>query len=93
MGVQESREAIRSGRDQMEIGLKQLKHANDTYERSKFRLTQTANLKDRQPSEVLLAIRTLNASNLAYLMAIRDHDKAQLRLAILTGALGNQCGN
>jgi outer membrane protein TolC len=88
MGVQESREAIHSGRDQMDMGLLQVKHAADAFERSKARFTQAANLKDRSPSEVLLAIRALNASNLAYLLAIRDHDKAQLRLAVLTGTIG-----
>ncbi|HYV36418.1 MAG TPA: TolC family protein [Gemmataceae bacterium] len=90
MGVQESREAVLSGRDQMDIGVKQLKHASDSYERSKFRLKEAPNIKDRSPSEVLLSIRALNAANLAYLMAIRDYDKAQLRLAILTGAIGSK---
>jgi outer membrane protein TolC len=87
MGVQEARDAALSGRDEMDLGQKQLKHGVDAYERTKNRFMQ-ANIKDRSPSEVLLSIRALNLSHLAYLMAIRDHDKAQLRLAVLTGLVG-----
>jgi outer membrane protein TolC len=89
MGVQEAREAVRSGHDQMDLGLQQLKLATDAFDRSKSRFMQSPNLKERSPSEVLLAIRSLNAAHLGYLMAIRDHDKAQLRLAILTGLVAH----
>jgi outer membrane protein TolC len=88
MGVQEAREAVLSGRDQMDLAEKQLKYANDAYERSKVRLEKSPNVKDRSPTEVLLAIRSLNAAHLAYVLAIRDYDKAQLRLTILTGLVG-----
>ena len=90
LGVQEAREIILSSRDQMNIGQHRLAHASDALERSKFRFAQ-APIKDRSANDVLLAIRALNASNLAYLLSIRDHDKAQLRLAILTGMIGGRC--
>jgi outer membrane protein TolC len=87
MGIQEARDASLSGREQMDLGQQQLKHAVDAYDRTKNRFTK-ANIKDRSPSEMLLTIRALNLSHLAYLTAIRDHDKAQLRLAVLTGLVG-----
>jgi len=90
MGVQESREAVLSARDQLTMGLNQLKHATAACERSEYRLTQSPFAKDRSPTEVLLAIRTLREANLAYLAAIRDHNQAQLRLAILTGAIATR---
>jgi outer membrane protein TolC len=91
MGVQEAREAVQSGREQMDLAEQQLKHANNAYERSKQRLMQAPNLKDRSPSEVLLALRSLNGAHLAYVMAIRDYDKAQLRLFVLTGSAHEDC--
>jgi outer membrane protein TolC len=91
LGVQEAREAVLSGRDQMDLAQQQLKHANDAYERSKQRFMQSPNPKDRSPSEVLLAIRSVNAAHLGYVLAIRDYDKAQLRLLVLTGGVGRDC--
>jgi outer membrane protein TolC len=93
MGVQEAREAVLSGRDQMDLGEKQVKDATKAYERTTYRFNQAPNPKDRSPAEVLLSIRALNGSNFAYVQAIRDHDKAQLRLAILTGMIGSRCEN
>jgi outer membrane protein TolC len=90
MGVQEARETIFSASDQMDLSKVQVEHTTKAYETSRSRLT-TLPVKDRNPNEVLLSIRALNAANLAYLSAIRDHDKAQLRLAILTGVIGGQC--
>lgn len=90
MGVQESREAALSGRDQLDLGKLQVKAAAEAFDRTKKRFDQAVNPKDRAPSEVLLSIRAMTAANLAYLMAIREFDKAQLRLAILTGAAGSR---
>jgi outer membrane protein TolC len=91
LGVHEAREAVLSGRDQMDLAAQQLKHANDAYERSKQRFMQSPNPKDRSPSEVLLALRALSAAHLGYVLAIRDYDKAQLRLTVLTGIVGRDC--
>ena len=87
MTVQEMREAALSSRDRMALGLNQVKHANDCYERTKTRFQRTASVADRSTNDLVLAIRGVDAANLVYLTAIRDHDKAQLGLAILTGAL------
>jgi outer membrane protein TolC len=84
-GVQEAREASLSYHDQMQHGERQIEHARKAHEQSKYRLT---NIKGAAPSEVLLAIRSLGGGQLGYLSAMRDYDKAQLRLLLLTGAVG-----
>ena len=91
MGVQESREAILSERDQIAFAQQQVSAANNAYKRSRDRLGPPTPLKERSPGEVLLSVRSLSAAELAYLGTIRDHDKAQLRLAILTGTVGGHC--
>jgi outer membrane protein TolC len=82
-GVQASREASLSGLEQARFGQTQIEHAQKAYERSNYRLIN--NIKGRSPSEVLLAIRALGGAQLNYLNALRDHDKAQIRLLILLG--------
>src|SRR5262249_796281 len=42
------------------------------------------NIKGRSPSEVLLAIRSLAGARLEYVQTVRDLDKAQVRLLVLT---------
>jgi hypothetical protein len=86
MRVQESREAALSARDRLTLALNQVKHANEAYEQSVYRLTESPYANNRSPTEVHLAMRSLQEAKTAYLTAIRDHDKAQLRLAFLTGA-------
>jgi outer membrane protein TolC len=90
-GVQEAREASLSGLDQSRFGQTQIDHAGKAYERSNYRLIN--NIKGRSPSEVLLAIRALGAAQLSYLHAVRDLDKAQLRLLILLGRAGHENGS
>jgi hypothetical protein len=92
MAVQESRESIFSARDQLEIGRDLLNHATDALERSESRFTKAPNPRDRSPSDMMLALRGLQAAKLAYVTAIGEHDKAQLRLAILTGILRSSQG-
>jgi outer membrane protein TolC len=86
-GVQEAREASLSGEDQVRFSRVQIEHAQKAYERSNYRLIN--NIKGRSPSEVLLAIRALGGAQLNYLNAVRDHDKAQLRLLALLGRVGD----
>jgi outer membrane protein TolC len=84
LGVQEAREAVHSGAEQIDLAKKHINYAEDSYRLSKQRLEQ--NIKGRSPSEVLLALRTLGGARLEYLQAVRDHNRAQLRLFVLVGA-------
>jgi outer membrane protein TolC len=84
LGVQEAREACLSGQEQIAVGQLQIKAAEESLELSNSRLKE--NIKGRSPSEVLMAIRAAAGARLTYLQAIRDYDKAQLRLFILIGA-------
>lgn len=84
LGVQEARDAIASGMEQIQLAEKHIRHAEESYRLSDQRLKQ--NIKGRSSSEVLLALRTLSAARLEYLQAVRDLNKAQLRLFILVGA-------
>jgi outer membrane protein TolC len=86
LGVQEAREAVRSNQEQLVLAKGQIQHSEETYELSDQRLRE--NIKGRSPSEVLLAVRSLVGARLGYLHALRDLDKAQLRLFVLTGADG-----
>lgn len=83
LGIHEAREACLSGKDQMLLGEKQIQDAEEAYSLSNSRLKE--NIKGRSPSEVLMAVRTLAGARLNYLQAIRDFDKAQLRLFVLVG--------
>lgn len=83
LGIHEAREASLSSKDQMAGGKNQIEQAEEAYSLSNSRLKE--NIKGRSPSEVLMASRTLAGARLAYLQAIANYDKAQLRLFILTG--------
>lgn len=82
-GVREAHGTIHSARDQMELGEQQVKSAKDAYDRSMYRLTNK--IKGSTSSEVLLAIRGQGGAYLGYLSAIREYDKAQIRLLLLLG--------
>jgi outer membrane protein TolC len=84
LGVREALEASRSNKDQMRLATLQIRDAEEAYALSRSRLKE--NIKGRSPSEVLMAIRTLAGARLGYLQALRDFDKAQLRLFVLVGA-------
>jgi len=87
LGVYEASEASRSGRDQATLGVKQIQQAEEAYRISHVRLKEQ--VKGASPSEVLLSIRSLSGARLTYLGALRDLDKAQLRLFVLVGAAGS----
>jgi outer membrane protein TolC len=89
LGVQEAREAIHSGAEQIELAEKHIRYAEESYRLSDQRLKQ--NIKGRSASEVLLALRTLGGARLEYLQAVRDHNRAQLRLFVLVGASEAEC--
>jgi outer membrane protein TolC len=85
LGVREAAEAHKSGQEQMTLAARQIQHAEETLRLSDMRLRE--NIKGRSPSEVLLAIRALVGARISYLHAVRDFDKAQLRLFVLTGGV------
>ena len=89
LGVQEARDAILSGVEQVELAEKHIRYAEESYNLSKTRLKE--NVKGRSTSEVLLALRSLGGARLEYLQAVRDLDKAQLRLFVLVGAGDAAC--
>ncbi len=84
LGVQEARDAIHSGKEQVNLAEKHIRYAEESYRLSDVRLKQ--NIKGRSSSEVLLALRSLGGAKLEYLQAVRDFDKAQMRLFVLVGA-------
>ena len=84
LGVQEARDAIHSGAEQIQLAEKHIRHAEDSYKLSEQRFKQ--NIKGRSSSEVLLALRTLGGARLEYIQAVRDFNRAQLRLFVLVGA-------
>jgi outer membrane protein TolC len=84
LGVQEACDAIQSGREQIALAEKHIRYAEESYKLSDLRLKE--NIKGRSSSEVLLALRSLGGARLEYLQAVRDYNKAQLRLFVLVGA-------
>jgi outer membrane protein TolC len=84
LGVQEARDAIHSGIEQVALAEKHIGSAEQSYDLSDKRLKNA--IKGRSSSEVLLALRTLGAARLEYLQAVRDLNRAQLRLFVLVGA-------
>jgi outer membrane protein TolC len=89
MGVQQAREASLSNTDQIREAREQIESARAAYKLSQLRLNE--NVKGSSPSEVLLSIRSLGGAQLNYLQAVRDYDKAQLRLMVLTGGAAEGC--
>lgn len=83
LGVQEARDAIHSGKEQIELAEKHIRFAEESYRLSDIRLKE--NIKGRSSSEVLLALRSLGGARLEYLQAVRDYNKAQLRMYVLVG--------
>jgi outer membrane protein TolC len=90
-GVREAHEAIRSGLDQMHDTQEMIEHARETLKWSRYRFTQLELQKRATPSEVLQALRTQASAQLAYLGAVREHNRAQVRLLVLVGALPTGC--
>src|SRR5262249_7697801 len=82
-GVQEAREAIVQGREQMRWGQEQIDHARQAYNLANERLTQGG--QRSSPSEVLLGLHSVAQAQGDYLAAVRAYDRAQLRLWILLG--------
>jgi outer membrane protein TolC len=82
-GVKEAREAILLGKDQIALGAEQVRHASELYRLSDLRLKESA--PGSSSSEVQQSIHALDEAHQNYLNAIRDHNKAQIRLLLLLG--------
>jgi outer membrane protein TolC len=92
MGVQEARESSLSSSEQRRLAEEQIGHARSAYKISENRLTVLVGPNKASISEVLMAVRVLGGAQLNYLSAVRDFNKAQLRLMVLLGgADGGAC--
>jgi outer membrane protein TolC len=90
-GVQEAREAIVSGREQLALADEQVRKAREGYNLSWQRLKEP--IQGSSVGEVLQAIRGLEAALINKLQTIRDYDKAELRLLLLLdGTAGCHAG-
>lgn len=83
LGVQEAQEAIISGREQLKHAESQIEQAKSATDLSEVRLREA--IPGATFSEVLLAQRALAGARANYLSILREYDKAQLRLMVLTG--------
>ncbi len=85
LGVQEAQQTVLAGQEQLRTLAEQVKaacqHHDLQYQRLKERLAT--------PSEVMAAIQLLELGHLNALNAIRNHNKAQVRLMVLLGAGGH----
>jgi outer membrane protein TolC len=88
MGVQEAYESVQSGQEQFALAQKRILDAREAYNRSLWRLQ---NVKGTTPSEVLMTIGMMGQAQMNYLQAVRDYDKAQLRLLVLLGLGSDRC--
>jgi outer membrane protein TolC len=84
MGVDEARQTILAGREQMRQGEEQVVKARRAYELSHERLKLT--VPGSSYSEVLFSLQSLGLAQTNYLNAIREHNKAQIRLFVLLDA-------
>jgi outer membrane protein TolC len=82
-GVQEARETILAGRDEISFGERQIRDARHAFELSDRRLR--LNPQPSSYSEALLALQALGRGQVNYLSALNAFDKAQLRLLVLLG--------
>jgi outer membrane protein TolC len=82
-GVQESREAILLGRDQIRLGQSAIDQSREAHRLSDERLKH--NVAGSSPSEVLLTLQSTLATEASYINAVRDFDRAELRLLLLLG--------
>jgi outer membrane protein TolC len=82
-GVRESLEEIHSGRQEMDLGQEQIRHARQAYQLSDLR--QKNNIPGSTYSEVLLSLQAVGAAQFLYLEALRSYDQAQIRMLLLLG--------
>jgi outer membrane protein TolC len=83
LGVDEARQTILGSVEQMRQGQEQIVKARRAYELSNERLKLL--VPGSSYSEVLLSLQSLALAQANYLNAIREHNKAQVRLVLLLG--------
>jgi len=83
-GVQEAYETILGSSEQIRHGTNRVTNALEARKLSQDRLFD--NIPGSSYTEVLLSVQALTLAQIKYVAAIRDYDKAQLRLLILTGS-------
>jgi outer membrane protein TolC len=83
LAVQEARESILSNREQLRLAQEQIKKAQTALDLSDVRLRE--GIQGASYSEVLQSQRAVAAARANYVSILRDYDKAQLRLMVLTG--------
>lgn len=81
MGVQEGKDAVLHGREQIGLAVDQIKEASESYRLSETRVEKAGG----SPAELLLAIRTVEQAHFNHLQSIAAHNKAQVRLVLLLG--------
>jgi outer membrane protein TolC len=84
VGVQEAHGSACSGLDQMQNAETQIGFAAQGTDKAKERLKAQA--RGYSPAEVLLNLQGLASAKVNFVNAVRDFNKAQLRLLIYTGA-------
>jgi outer membrane protein TolC len=87
-GVQEARDAILAGREQIALAQQQVRHASESYRLNDLRVKENA--PGATVVEVMTAIRALEQAHLGYLAAVSAHNKAQVRLLLLVGPAGTK---
>lgn len=93
-GVEDAYTAIVSGREQLSLASKMIDHANETNRIMELRLTEEspeAAMRNKTYDGVLNSVRQLSQAQSNYLTAVRDYDKAQVRLLLLLGTFINGC--
>lgn len=83
LGVQEAREAVLSGREQIRLAREQMREAEQAYKLSNEQMLN--NIPGASPSVVQLSLQALGMAQANLVQAIRGHNRAQLRLLLLLG--------
>ena len=84
LGVTEAHESIRKQRDLISYGIEQIKYAEELHNGAKLRLME---LDGNLTNEVLQAVQAMQLAQLGWLQTVLAHNKAQVRLLVLTGHL------
>ncbi|HTU93657.1 MAG TPA: TolC family protein [Gemmataceae bacterium] len=87
-GVVDAFTEILSGREQLDLASKAIDHAKETYRIMELRVTEEspdAAMRNKTYDGVLNSIRQLAQAQSNYLSAVRDYDKAQVRLLLFLG--------
>ena len=84
LGVQEGKDAVLHGREQIGLGAEEVKRRSEGYRLSEERLEKGA--PGANATEVLLSLRGLEQAHFNRLQAIAAHNKAQVRLLMLLGS-------